>query len=244
MTKVIEEDINNRIYREVQLQDYNSVVTDFKIEFKQEVIAKSALFVKKKKYAYWTVDDEGSATDKIKVTGLEVIRSDSSEAVRIRLRKVMEMIMKNYPDGEINDTISKYKNELKDVIPEEIAANIGVNGLDKYIKNGISIKGAPWHVKGVANYRMLLKKYGISNLYEDIHEGLKAKVVYVKKNKYGIETVTFQRWPKEIDKDVKIDYDVMIDKFFMKKIGFLLDPMNKLYMLDSNKDEAIGAFFE
>ena len=238
-------DINNRTFNEVQMKDYNSSVDDFKIEFGREIIAKTALFVKKKKYACWVIDDDGSPVDKLKIMGLEVIRSDSSEAVRTRLRKVMEMIMKNFPDDEIRKTVTTYKNELKNVLPEEIAANIGVNHIKKYIIDGKPKKGTPWHVKGVANYRMLLKTYKLENAYEDISEGMKAKVIYVKKNKFGIESITFNRWVKEFNKDIQIDYDLMIDKFFLKKIGFLLNPMNKMFILNDNeKEEVLDAFFK
>lgn len=242
--KKIEKYVNARTYRETQLQDYNSQVTDFKVRFEQEIIAKTALFVKKKKYAYWCVDDGGTPKDELKVTGLEIVRSDSSEGVRVRIKHIMEMIMKKEDEVLISQIISKYKKELKDVRPEEIAANIGINNLEKYIKDGRSTKGTPWHVKGVANYRMLLKEYNLQDKYEDIYEGTKAKVVYVKKNMFGIETVSFQRWPNEFDEFIEVDIDTMIEKFFIKKIGFLLDPMNKMELLDvGNTKGALNTFF-
>jgi hypothetical protein len=152
--------------------------------------------------------------------------------------------MRRHGDEEITKIINKYKNELQDVLPEEIAANIGVNNIDKYIVDGRPTKGTPWHIKGVANYRMLLKEYNIEDKYEDIYEGLKAKVVYVKKNRFGMETITFQRWPKEFNRDVEIDYQTMIQKFFLKKIGFLLDPMNKNTLLEDGMAEgAVNTFF-
>ena len=99
-------------------------------------------------------------------------------------------------------------------------------------------------MKGVANYRMLLKQYGIENIYEDIYEGLKSRVVYVKNNIFGIETITFQRWPKEFDKDIEIDYEKMIEKFFLKKIGFLLEPMNRSFLLDTKvSNNMLDSFF-
>jgi len=243
-SKKLEDYVNDRTFEETQLQDYNSQVKDFKIKFEQEIIAKTALFVKKKKYAYWCVDDSGKSTDDLKVSGLEIVRSDSSEAVRIKLKHIMEMIMKRISDDDIKNVIKNYKKELKKVLPEEIAANIGVNNLNKYIIDGRSIKGTPWHVKGVANYRMLLKQYGIEDMYEDIYEGLKARVIYVKNNAFGIDVITFQRWPKEFDKDIEIDYEKMIEKFFLKKIGFLLEPMNKSSLLDTRvSNNMLDSFF-
>ena len=243
-SKQIENYVNDRSYNETQLLDYNSQVTNFKIIFKQEIIAKRALFVKKKKYAYWMVSDEGTPCDELAVTGLEIVRSDSSEAIRTRLKSVYELIMKGADESEILDHIKKYKKELKSVTPAEIAANIGVNNIDKYIGNGIVSKGTPWHVKGVYNYRQLLKELDLVNKYEDIFEGTKSKVVYVKNNIFQMDTITFTKWPKEFDDLLIIDYDKMIDNFFMKKIGFLLKPMNKYHLLELSKSSSgMDCFF-
>jgi len=240
-SKQLEEMVNKRIFIETQLGDYASQIHDFKIMFKQEIIAKTALFVKKKKYAYWVVNDEGTPADKLAVKGLEIVRSDSAEAVRTRLKHIYELIMKQAPEQELKDVIKKYRAELQNVTPEGIAANIGVNNINKYLNTGQPIKGTPWHVKGVHNYRQLLSILGLESKYENIHEGGKAKVVYVKNNPYNVETVTFQKWPIEFDKRLDIDYELMIDKFFVKKIGFLLEPMDKMDLL--NQDTGFASLF-
>jgi DNA polymerase elongation subunit (family B) len=244
ISHAIEQYVDARCYDEVQKLTYNSQVEDFRITFKQEIIAKAALFVKKKKYAYWCVDEEGAPVDKISVTGLEIVRSDSAEAVRERLRTVVEMILKKAPEEEIISILSQYKKELKGVLPEEIAANIGVKNIEKYVNEKHEwLKGTPWHVKGVANYRKLLEMFKLEKTYEDIHSGLKARVVYVKPNPYKMETVTFHRWPKEFSEVVEVDYDKMIDKFFVKKIKALLEPMGKVDLLEGEMKQAISAFF-
>jgi DNA polymerase elongation subunit (family B) len=244
ISRVIEDEVNEKIFENVQIRDYNSQVHDFKIGFKQEIIAKNALFVKKKKYAFWCVDEEGIPTDKMEVTGLEIVRSDSSEAIRERLKHIMEMIIKGFPDDEIINIIDNYKKELMKVYPEEIAANISVNNINKYVVNGISQKGAPWHIKGVNNYRKLLKELNIQDHYEDISEGIKVKVVYLKKNQFNFETVSFIRWPKEFDKVVSVDKSMMIEKFFIKKIRSLLEPINKKDLLaNKSAEKGLNVFF-
>ncbi len=67
---VIEKYVNKNVFENTQLIDYNSNIENFKAVFKQETIASSALFVKKKKYAYLCKMDEGIKKDKVKVTGL------------------------------------------------------------------------------------------------------------------------------------------------------------------------------
>jgi len=245
LSTVIEEYVNNKSYREMQRKCYNSAVEDFRIKFKQEIIAKSALFVKKKKYAYWCVNEESVPVDRISVTGLEIVRSDSSEAVRIKLKDIMSMILKNFSEGDLIKKVNQYKKELRNVFPEEIAANIGVNNIDKYIKDGKAIKGTPWHVKGVANYRFLLKELKIEDKYEDIYEGTKARVIYLKKNMFGIDVISFTRWPKEFDSYIEIDTEKMIEKFFVKKVEILLSPMGKEYILNGNVSSiSLSTFFD
>ncbi len=231
IAKNIENYVNERIYKETQLGDYNSQITDFKTNFKQEIIAKTFLAVKKKKYAYWCVDKEGISTDMLSVTGLEIVRSDSAEAIRGRLKHIYEMIMKNVDENKLLKTIQQYKKELKTVPIEEIANNLGVNNIGKYIGKGVIEPSTPYHVKGVYYYRMILKQLGLVNQYEDIFEGVKAKVVYVKPNPFKADVITFNRWPVEFNKFMNVDYDTMIEKFFLKKIGFLLEPMGKENLL-------------
>jgi hypothetical protein len=244
ISEYVKDKINDRTLNEIQYGTYKSQVTDVPIKFEKEKIAKSGLFVAKKKYSTSCLWIEGDRKESIKTTGLEVVRGDSSEAVRDRLKDIMSMILRDKPDEEISKKINKYKKELMNVYPEEIAGNIGVNGLDKWLHNGKYIKGTPWHVKGVSNYRLLLKELGIVNEYEDVHEGAKCKVVYVKKNKYNMETISFLRWPKEFNKVVEVDMKVMVDKFFLNKIGILLKPMNKMSMMNSYKiKQGLNSFF-
>ena len=242
ISALMERYIDSRIFNETQLQDYNSQVHDFKIAFKQEIIAKTALFVKKKKYAYWLLNDEGVPTNKIKVTGLEIVRSESAEAIRPRLTHIMEMIMKQEDDEKIARQIRAYKKELRELDPEALAANIGINNIKKYLGSGQPKKGTPWHVKGVHSYRMLLKELGLENKYDDVHEGLKAKVIYAKKNPYDVKTITFNEWPIEFNTIIQYDPDTMIDKFFVKKIRLLLQPISKEAIIDRD-ESAYKAFF-
>ena len=251
---VMEKYIDKRIFKEVQIGDYNSQVHDFKIGFKQEIIAQTALFVKKKKYSYYLVDKEGVAKDELSTTGLEIVRSDSPEAIRPRLKKIMEMIIKQESDESIAAQIRKYRKELSNMSPADLAANVGINNIRKYIRKddkSFNIgteeeakpkKGTPWHVRGVHNYRKLLEYLDIQHKYEDIYEGNKAKVIYVKKNPFEVDMITFQEWPEEFDNLIQYDYDTMIEKFFINKIRTLLAAMDKEHIVDSD-DTRLGVFF-
>ncbi len=241
---VIENYVNDQCYKEVQRKVFNSNEEDFRISFKQEMIAKSALMVTKKKYAFWVVDDDKKPTDEIKITGLEIVRSDTPEIIRPMLLNILEIILKGSETNERKSIVSKYTNILNSACPEEISINVGAHNLEKYIdENNQYGKGTPYHVKGIANYRSLLKQLNIDSEYEDLAENSKLKVVYIKKNPYNIETISFTEWPKEFDKVIQVDNQKMVDKFFMKKIKILLEPLGKKELFSNSSSEAFNLFF-
>ena len=244
LATIIENYVNNRAYKEVQRKAYNSAETDFRIKFKQEIIAKTVLFVKKKKYSCWIIDEEGAQVDKIKTTGLEIVRSDTPELVRPMLKQAMNMILKKHPDKELIAFVAQCRKELQVAVPEQLATNIGVHDTTKYIESDFSCKkGTPMQVKGVANYRNLLKQMKLTGKYEDITEGGKVKVVYVKKNTLNMESISFLRWPSEFDKVVQIDIEKMITKTLLNKLSILLEPMNKVDLLNGKAKETLNLFF-
>lgn len=231
----IEEHVNDHCYRDTQRKSYNSPVTDFRIKWKQEVIAKAALFISKKRYSMFHVDEEGATVDKIKNVGLEIVRSDTASAIKPRLKEIVDMILRGVSDNELKSKIMKHKKEIAGVYPEEIALNVGISDIEKYEdKDGNSMKGTPMHTKGAINQKKLVKMLKLENKIDFLSSGVKAKVVYVKKNMLGIESLAFTRWPKEFDDIVEIDYQLHISKFYTDKIKTLLEPMGKGVLLNDN----------
>ncbi len=243
ISKEVEKYVNDCSFERLQKEVYNSQVTDFKISWKQEMTMKSVLFVEKKKYGYHNVNKEGVPKDQIDVTGLEIIRSETPVVFRKALNKVLELILKNTSDKEIMKYVNSQKKHTDFSDPLLICANIGVNNIDKYLVGDDYIKGTPYHVKGVSNYRKLLKILGIQKKYRDIHEGEKARVTYVKNNPHKITIVTFYDWPKEFTSfGIEVDVKVQMEKFFLKKVEYLLSPMGREAIMRRNQT-SLGAFF-
>lgn len=244
LSKIAENYVNDRAYHETQVGAYNSQMSkeEFSITFKQEIVCKTALFVQKKKYGYHVVNNEGIPKDEIDVTGLEIIRSETPSVFREYLKELLGMILRNSPDSEIVEKYKKYKKECLNAFPEEISENKGIKGISKYIIDGKTIKGTPYHVKAVAAYHLLLSELDLLNKYQMIEEETKNKLVYVKKNPHGINCIMYDRWPKEFFKiGIEPDYNKMIDKFFTKKLEMLLSPMGKEHIL--HKNMSFDAFF-
>jgi hypothetical protein len=146
------------------------------------------------------------------------------------------MILKGHSDDDIRKHVDEYKISMEASPAEELSANIGINNMSKYIKNDCAIKGTPYHVKGACNYHMLLKEFNIQNKYERIKEGDKAKVVYLKRNRFGITVVSYYDWPKEFTENgLQLDYGKQIEKFFVGKVKFLLEPQNREKILTQSK---------
>jgi len=244
VSKIVETYINDCAYEETQLQGYNARMAkdDFAITFKQEIVCKSALFIQKKKYGYHVVNDEGDPCDKIDVTGLEIIRSETPSVFREALREMLGMVLRNEDDDVILETYKKHKKLAKASYPEEISENKGVKGLSKYIVDGEPIKGTPYHVRAVAMYHRLLSELELEDTYPKIEEDTKNKLVYVKPNPYRINCIMYDRWPKEFNiAGVEPDYEKMIDKFLHQKMLMLLEPAGKTHILSQN--QAFKAFF-
>ncbi len=155
----------------------------------------------------------------------------------------MQLIISGVDNKVITKAIQQDKRELLSVHPNEIAVNVGANNLSKYIVDGKAIKGAPWAAKGCINFNNLIKDLKLTKKYDRIGGvGEKVRVVYVKQpNRNNIETVGFIRWPQEFDKaGFSIDYSIMIEKFFIKKIERLLSPINKERLVYGDIDSFFG----
>lgn len=237
LSRHMEKYVDSCCFKELQQDTYNSIVEqdDFAIVFKQEVVCKSALFIKKKKYGFHVVNKEGVTTDKIDVTGLEIIRSETPSAFKVILKNVLRFILENKSDDEILKFVDDSKDEILKKKPDEISSNISINKLTKYIVDENSIKGTPYHIKGAANYHKLLRLFDLEDHYPKITEGDKASVLYVKPNKYDVDVISYPTWPKQFeDNGIMPDYEKMIEKFLVNKIRILLEPMNKASILDRN----------
>lgn len=245
LSKAIEDDVNERSFNETQCIDYNCLVDRdyFCIIFKQEIICSNILHVASKMYVYHVINDEGFDTDRIDAKGIEIVRSNSPKAFRESLKSFIEKVLKSSSDDELIDYIEESKLAFYSARVEDVSTNIGVNNITKYVaKDNTYGKGTPYHIKGVANYRFLLKEMGIENKYQPIAEGDKCKVVYVKKNRHGVKVVTYYKWPSEFKKNgILVDYDTMIEKYFTGKAEILLTPMDKVDIL--NGKDMLDEFF-
>jgi hypothetical protein len=196
------------------------------------------MFIQKKKYSLWKINEEGIKVDDMHTRGMEIVKSDTPSAVSPRLKEVMEMVLKSGTDDDIRAKSMQHITELLASAPEELSANISVNNTAKYIKDGRPTKGTPWHVKGANNYRILIEMWKLQNKYESLLDGEKCKVVYLKPNSYGMDTLSFKIWPVELEQyGIRMDIIQQVKKHYVDKIADLLKPLGRIHVIKDIQDK-------
>ena len=228
---------------------------DHRFEIKQEMIAKSAFWVTKKRYGQWIINDGGLEVEKLDVKGLDIVRSSFPPAFRDFMTKVLKAILAKVPKEKIDEFILNFKNNLKDEELDKIALPTGVKGMNKYIdksKNGFQSKtmftsmkkGAPVHTKASVIYNDLLRHFKVTN-HEPISNGNKVRWVYLKQNPYNIDGLAYKGYddPKQIIDFINqyIDRDKLFDKALNKKIKMFYDAMS--WDMPVEKKNTIEKFF-
>jgi len=186
------------------------------INFKREKIISNMFIVGKKHYATEVLDNEGVTylEPKIKITGIETVKTSTPKFIRKRLTEVLKMIL-HCPKDEVLAELKKIKNDFKQSDVEDIAKPIRITDYDKYakpvdyyIKNGISFKkGATKQAKASIIYNFLIKKMSLKLM--PIGNQTKLKYITVNTNNlWRVETVGFiGKYPKEFKELFKVSYE-------------------------------------
>ena len=219
-------------------------------DIKQEVIAKTGLFIVKKRYGLKIINDAGRKVNKFHVKGLDTVRSNCAVAMKKLLSSVLEDILTDVPKEKIDDRISLFKRNMHNLHYDVIANPIGVKGIQKYTEKSEETfqafkKGAPVHVKSAINYNSLLQHWYEGRKYEKISNGTKIKWVYLKDNEFGFETIAYKGYedPPQILELIKnkIDHNKMFEQTMSKKLGMFYESMGWPGIVD--KQTSIERFF-
>ncbi len=198
-----------------------------KMVMKREALSDKAIWTNKKRYVLNVYNNEGVeyAKPKLKVMGLEIVRSSTPTSCRDKLKEAINVIM-NKSEEDIIKFIDEYRQQFKKLPYVEISFPRGVNGISKY-RDGNSLykKGTPIHVRGSIVYNHMLKKNKLENKYQVINDGEKIKFIYLREpNPIGSNVICFpQIIPPEFQIENYIDYNLQFEKSFLEPIKTILD---------------------
>jgi DNA polymerase elongation subunit (family B) len=226
-----------------ELADYMNAF-DQKMQMKREVIANKGIWTAKKRYILNIYNNEGVQykEPKMKVMGLEMIKSSTPAAIREKMRESIKIMMQG-TEEDIHAFIADFKETFKQLPPEDISFPRGMNGLKEY-SDSVSLykKGTPIHVKGAILYNTRLKALKLEKKYPLIQEGEKIKFTYLKMPNPIKDTVISypSRLPQEFGLQDFIDYDVQFSKAFLEPIKVVLDCMG----WSTEKINTLESFFD
>jgi len=195
-------------------------------QIKQEYVAKSGLWIAKKRYAQWVIFKEGKPTDKLDIKGLDVVRSSFPEDFKKIMKETLWNILKEKDKTATTDMIHTFKSGLKNSPVLNVMKNSGVKEISKYTKKRKPftgyLSGTPAHVKSAINFNDLLVSNGIRDI-EPITDGEKVKWAYLSDNPFGFDTMALRGYqdPKVIADFVEQYIDR--NKIFAKELKNKLD---------------------
>jgi hypothetical protein len=200
---------------------------DQKMIMKRECIAERGIWTAKKRYILNVWDSEGVRYEepKLKIKGIEAIKSSTPAPCRKMLKESFKILMSGSEDDMI-DFIENSRDQFKNLPPEEIAFPRTASNIRKYSSSSnIYAHKTPIHVRGALLFNYYIKEKGLTNKYSLINNGEKVKYVYLKKPNTIHENIFsfIQEFPKELELDKYVDYDLQFEKSFVEPLKTILD---------------------
>jgi DNA polymerase elongation subunit (family B) len=209
-----------------ELADYVNAY-DQKMQMKRENIADRGIWTAKKRYILNVWDSEGVRYEepKLKMMGIEAVKSSTPAPCRKMIKDALKLMMSGTEDDVIK-FIDKSRDEFKKLDPEQIAFPRSASDVQKYQSSTtIYSKGTPVHVRGALLFNHYIKQNKLTNKYSLIQNGEKIKFIYLKKPNIIHENIIsfIQEFPKELNLDKYIDYDLQFEKAFLEPLKIILD---------------------
>mgnify|MGYP003115576535 CR=1 FL=1 len=198
-----------------------------KMFMSREVIADKGIWTSKKRYILNVWDNEGVFNEepKLKMMGIEAVKSSTPSSCRDKLREGIKLIMSG-TETQVQNFISQFREEFLSLPDGDIAFPRSCNNLLKFHDSSdVATKGTPVHVRGALYYNKLIKDNKLDSKYQYIQEGEKIKFIYLKKaNPFGTHVISMiNNLPKELGINKYIDYDTQFEKSFVDPLRIILN---------------------
>ena len=172
-------------------------------------------------------DNEGVlySEPKIKISGIEAVKSSTPAVCRSKIRTAIEYIMSSTEDKLI-DFIQEFKEEFFTLPPEDVSFPRRVSDIDKWFsKSTTYIKGTPIQARASILYNKYIKEKNLDNKYPLIKNGENLKFCYLRTpNPIREDVIGFvQRFPKELNLEQYVDYNTQFNLTFIQPLTKILD---------------------
>jgi DNA polymerase elongation subunit (family B) len=225
-----------------ELAEYMNAYSQ-KMVMKREVLADKGIWTAKKRYVLNVHNSEGVqfAKPKVKVMGLEMVKSSTPAVIRDKLKESIDVILQG-DQKVLHKYVMDFKKEFENLPVAEIAFPRGVNGIKQYAGSPVYAKGTPIHVRGALLFNHHCKRFGIDKKYQPIRDGDKIKFVYVKTpNPLQEDVIAFpQVLPTEFGLDSYIDYDKQFEKVFLDALQIVIEPLGWKTQEESSLEDFFG----
>ena len=194
---------------------------------KREAIADRGIWTAKKRYILNVHNNEGVqyAEPKIKIMGIEAIKSSTPQICRDAMRNMFKIIVTG-DEEKTQEAVKMFKAHFKSLPPDDIAFPRGVTDIGKWSsRSTVYKKGTPIHVRGSLLYNKRMKSLGLEKQYEVIQNGDKIKFIYLMvPNVIQENIISFPgHLPEELELHKYINHDLQFKKTFLDPISIILD---------------------
>lgn len=213
---------------------------------KREAISSKGFWTAKKRYALKVHDSEGVSYNppKIKVTGLDLVKTSTPSAIRKKLKDSLNIIF-DHGEIKLREYVSGVKTEFTRMNPEDVAFPRGVSDIDKWVEhNGSFKRGCPIHVRAALVYNKALNGKGLEDKHHRLSNGDKLRFIYLKlpnplrENVVGFPATDIL--PDEFGVHSYIDWELQFDKVFMSPMRGITDAIGWTLEERSSLDEFFG----
>lgn len=193
----------------------------------REGISDSGIWTAKKRYILNVHNNEGVQykEPKLKIMGIEAIKSSTPEVVRGKFREAFNLIISG-TEYDTQKFIRDFKNEFKSLSPEQVSFPRRVSNItDWYDHKSIYKKSCPIHVRGSLLFNKCIKMNKLNSKYELITNGNRIKFCYLKlPNSIKENVIAFPDvLPKELNLHKYVDYDLQFEKTFIEPLKLILE---------------------
>lgn len=151
--KYLENFLNNKLVSWL-VQKHHVSMNFSRLNLKNELVIKRGLFLAKKRYSIYVINNEGEEVDDFKFMGLEIKRSDYPSFAKENMVQLLNMLLKE--DAKIVDVLSFVKEKEKEVREKILEGNVSTARPVSFTKPLSKYKQIPQNVIAMLNWNSLI----------------------------------------------------------------------------------------